>query len=262
MVRSFKIFLRFLQRDVAAYRPMLGRYFVNQTIIFPLLVTYIEGYVRPNTLFPDRDIFKNSLLFAGSLSLPLLVATYNTAMSFLFDLEHNRFINYQMSVLSPRLVLFERIVFITLFSFVLLVPFFPIAKLLLGDELLTTETSWPALFFILLLACLTLASYNILAMCIMEGSHQMIHLWMRVSTPLFLLGGFSVPWAVIYNYSKVLGTILLLNPFVYITDGIRQAFFNKPLFFSLATCTLMLLLFNVLFFIGALWAFKRKTDHI
>lgn len=260
--RSLWTFLRFLQRDFQVYRSMLLRYIVNNVLILPILVTFNDGYMMQQTLFGSGDAGLNTMRFAGSLLLPLLTLTFTLSIPLLFDFEHNRFIDYQITVLNPRLVLLERILFNTLFTFLLMAPFYLVSKLLLGSKFVTATTSWPSLFAMLFLGSLTAASYHILAMCVLPNSNMFLRLWARVSSPLFLLGGFAAPWKVLFEVSPAIARLMLCNPFMYISEGIRQAIIGGPQFFSLPLCMSMLVCFSALFYSAALWFFKKRLDHI
>ena len=259
--RSLHIFVHFLQRDALLVRPMLSRYIINNVITLPLLVIFNDGYVMQMSLFgTNADL--NTMRFVGSLLLPLLTLTFTMATTLLYDIEHNRFIDYQITVLDPALVILERIVFNAFFTFMLMVPFYPLCKVLLGTKFVTMHTSWPLLFVVLFLASFTASAYHIAAMCILPNSSMFIRLWARVSAPLFLLGGFVAPWAVMYEISPVVAYVLLFNPFMYISEGIRQAIVGGPCFFSAMTCVSALMLFCILLCGVALWFFKKRMDHV
>ena len=259
--KSLHIFLHFLQRDLLILRPMLSRYIINNVMILPCLVIFNDGYVMQMSLF-GTNANLNTMRFIGSLLLPLLTLTFTMATTLLYDIEHNRFIDYQITVLNPALVILERIVFNAFFTFMLVVPFYPLCKVLLGTKFVTTQTSWPLLFVMLFLASFTASAYHIAAMCILPNSSMFIRLWARVSAPLFLLGGFVAPWAVMYEISPTVAYVLLLNPFMYISEGIRQSIIGGTFFFSAMTCVSALILFCIFLYGVALWFFKKRMDHV
>ena len=240
---------------------MVPRYIVNNVIILPLLCIFSEGYLAQTILF-GTNAGLNTMRFTGVLLLPLLVATFNLATTLMYDFEYNRFVDYQITVLSPALVVLERIVFNGLFTCMLMIPFYPLCKLLLGAQFVTINTSWPLLFFMLLLASLLASAYHILAMCVLPNASSFIRLWARISAPLFLLGGFVAPWVIVYEVSPVIAYALLFNPFMYVSEGVRQAILGSPMFFSAPICVAVLVLFIFLFYGLALLFFKKRMDHV
>jgi len=249
-----------MRRDALLLRPMLVRYIINNVLILPLLVIFNDGYIMQMVLF-GTNAQLNTMRFVGSLLLPLLVLTFTLATTLLYDFEYNRFVDYQIIVLDPAWVVLERIVFNALFTFIMMVPFYPLCKILLGAKFVTTQTSWLLLLAILLLASLMASAYHIAAMCILPSSSMFIRLWARVNAPLFLLGGFVAPWAVVYEICPAVAYALLLNPFMYVSEGIRQAIIGGTMFFSAWVCMSALILFYALFYGAALWFFKKRMDH-
>ncbi len=262
MMTTFLIFLQFLYRDFYVYRTRLWQYAINYVFMYPACFSFAYAYVEPNALFGPHSEYLGTLLFTGSILIVLLLVSYKIAIQLLFDLENTRFIDYQMSILPPRLILLEQVVFASLFTFLLTAPFFPIGKLLVGDAFLTINTSWPKLFFILYLSALCASAYHVCASCFLEGSEKISLLWGRSNTILMSFGGIFIPMATIRSFSTWIGYATYANPFAYITEGIRSAILGGPTFTPYWLCATMLMVFSVLFTCGAWHYFKKKTDHI
>ncbi len=256
------IFWQFLKRDMYVLKHRIRTLAITYVVITPALYTFENAYLRANLFFAHGGSKLNMVMFTGDLIFLLMIITYKITVDLLFDLEQTKFTHYQMSVLGPRLFLLERIVFRTMFTFVLLLPFFPIAKLLARDLLDTSNISWPLTFLILLLGSLCGTAYHQLAMCILKGSHQIGHFWSRFNITILMLGGSMFPWHTAVEFSKVFGYALLLNPFIYVTEGLRQTIIGGPEFISLKTCIAALMTFSIIFIIMGWYFFKKKTDHI
>jgi ABC-2 type transport system permease protein len=259
---SFHIFLQFLRKDFYSYRYRIGSYIFNYSILYASLYAFSFGYLQPSLYFRENSTFMGTVLFIGSIFIAMLVQNYKLTINLLYDLEQDRYIDYQISLLSPRFVLIERILFAGTFSFLILAAYFPIAKLLLRDYFITTHMSWPFFLLILYLGCLLCASYNIFLSCFLKNSSSISHVWRLVNSTIFLLGGTWLPWKTINQYSQLLGSLTLLNPFLYITEGLRQAALNSPEFVSLPVCIAMLLLGIAGFTLSSFYFFKKKVDHI
>lgn len=260
--RSLLLFLAFLKRDLYVYYKRIASYALNFVILYPLVSIISYAYLQSKTYFGAHNATQSTIFFAGSILLLILSLTFELTVLLLFDLENERAIDFRMIMLSPRLVLLEHVIFTTLFSFVMMVPFFPITKLCLQNSFDTSNTSWPLLFAVLLLSCLCCSAYNLLVMCALKNSNQLSHLWIRCNLPLLSLGGLWVPWHIMDLYSSTLGTVTLLNPFLYCTEGVRTAIIGSSDFLPIGICLMALTIFSLIFIQVSWFLFKKKVDHI
>ncbi|MCL5875673.1 MAG: ABC transporter permease [Candidatus Dependentiae bacterium] len=257
------LFLRLMQRDWYQYKNrILSYYLINYAFIYPAMYSLSFGYLQANLFFNGADPLRGTTLFVGNFLLVVIVVSSNLGLQLLFDLEHERTIDYLMTIAPARLIIIEKILFTSLFTFFILSPYYPVAKLLLGSFFLTSSLSIPKTVIMLYASCLMCSAYNHLVACVLPGSDGISRFWRRVNTPLFMLGGFWVPFYVVKQFSSLLGTIALLNPFLYITEGMRQAVLNSSLFMSFERSLFFLICFTGIFICAALRVFKRRVDHI
>lgn len=266
-MRSFKIFLQFLRRDAYIVLRRIKNYIINYVFVYPALYTIAFGFLLPLTSMGGDKIELATRMFVGSAILFLQIIVFVVNVEFIRDLENDKFINYQLSILPSRLVILERLVFTTLFCFVLVLPYFPLAKLLIHtfadvDVFDTQHARIGATMLCLFLGSALCAALNILAVCFLSSSRQLPKFWVRVFSPLVVLGGHMVPWIVMKKFSPVLGYAVLLNPMLYITEGLRQAIIGGPIFFSLALCVSVLSGVITLFSVMAIHFFKKKVDAL
>jgi len=260
MNTSLRIFLQFLYRDFYIYRKQVWPLLINVCFIYPFIYAVGWGYLRPAVLL-GNNISTGSSMYVGNILLILIIISLRLGLNLLFDLDGIRYVEYQVSLLDPKLVLLERIVFNSLFTFMLAAPFFPISKLILQEYLPTDTTSWAAVYGMLYLSSLLCATYQTLIACTLRPK-SFGNLWARVNNPLLAFGGFWVPKYVITQFSSVLGIIILANPMLYVTEGLRQAFIGGPQFMPLSICAAALIVFSCLFTVLAWHFFKKRIDHI
>jgi ABC-type multidrug transport system permease subunit len=261
MKKMLRIFLQILYHDIYIYRRQLGLYGTNYIFLYPINYLISIGYMQVKVYFGYNTLLSTELI-VGNILILLLGLTFDLAFMLLYDLEDNNHTSYQLLCISPTLFLCEKILFITVFTFLLLVPFYPIFKLFLGAQFYTEHTSWSTVFVLLLLSSLCAATYHLFAACWMKNTKQIINFWIRVNAPIELIGGFWTPLYTLSSFSKILGIISLANPFLYVTEGLRYAFLGGDSYVSSLICGSMLLFFSVLFSSGAVYAFKKKMDHI
>src|SRR5579862_8722240 len=125
-MNSFRTFLYFLWRDWHVQAKYAGRFILNNVILYPIIQGLTFLYLQPSILFGDRDPQLNMMFFIGNILLLMMVLTYKLSITLLFDLDQDRFIDYQISTLRPHLVLLERVIFTSLFACLMLSPIFPI----------------------------------------------------------------------------------------------------------------------------------------
>ena len=99
-------------------------------------------------------------------------------------------------------------------------------------------------------------------MCFIKRSFNVRYFWIRINWPLVVLGGFWVPWALLNSRFKLYSWLALLDPYTYITEGLRSALVGNDPFIAYPICILALIFFSGVFNILALYFFKRKLDHI
>ena len=251
-----------MRRDYYVQCQHIYRYIINYALIQPLLWSLITGYLQANTYFGSSDIVQNTILFSGTIVVTIIIVTYTQAIELLFDFDGDCYVHYQITILSPILVLIERILFSSLMCFLMVAPFYPISKLILQNYIDTSNTNWLLVMAILYFASLCFSAYHTMAACILKSASSIDSLWKRFNAPMIDLGGMWIPWMVMYTFSPILGYLTYLNPLIYVSEGLKQAIVSGPQFFSIALCIPVLLLFTILFTIGAWHFFKKRTDCI
>lgn len=255
-------FYYFLRRDLKASAGQLRDSFINYILISPVVYGIAFGYIQPNVLLKNGGPKMATISFAGVILLQMLILSYKRNISLLFDFEGTRFIDYQLTVLSPRLILLEKLVFNSVFTFLMLAPYFPMSKLVVGATLDTSTTNWPLTLLMVFLGSVCCNAYHLFATLMLPNTRKITMLWARVNMPLFIFGGLFVPLHVLYAFWPWLGRATLLNPLMYVTEGLRQALVGGPDFLSLPICISVLVAFTIIFMYGAMYQFKQRVDHI
>ncbi len=254
------VFIQFTKRDIYVFSKNIIRYFINYSLIFPLLYALTFGYIIPVTSFHQGNLISISLLLPSSIIFLFLSLNFNKNFFLLLDLESNIYIEFQSTLLNSRFIILQKIAISSFFTTLFLLPFFAISKLILQNSFNTSQLSIIKLILIIFFSSLVVASYVILSILYMKDAHQIGNWWRRVNTPLTMLGGTWVPWATMAKVSSTLGLITLLNPFIYITEGLRGAILGTDLFIPFHYCILALLCFTLVFIYLAIHKFKQRID--
>jgi ABC-type multidrug transport system permease subunit len=256
------VFTWLLWRDLYCFLDHWKRVLVNFGIFVPVTLTFSFGYLLPNSNMVLPTPAQTTVFFVGSILWAMFPLAFLLNYDVLYDFENDRFIDYQITVLNPRLLIVEKIVFSTIITFVHMLLFYPVSRLLLGSYFYAPQFSWPSVLLILLCGSLFCSAFNMFCISFLESTEKLGIFWMRINNPMIMLGGLFVPWSIVAHYNKLLGFLLLGNPLTYLTEGLRQAIIGGEQFFSLLVCTIGLLLYACLFTVLAVYFFKRKVDHI
>ena len=84
-------------------------------------------------------------------------------------------------------------------------------------------------------------------------------LWVRIVFPLWFLGGFEFSWNSVHLIAPKLSYLLLLNPIIYMTEGVRAALLGQDGMISFWICCLVL---SVMFVGVGYWSFKALKKRL
>lgn len=261
-IELFKTLWQIIMRDFYVFGKRLANYGVNYLLIFPLLNIITFGYIQPGVYFGPGHAKTSIILLIGVFAVNLLSLCFSLLCPFLYDLEADRFIDYQICLIYPRWLLFQMILFPALVASIISLPFFPLAYAILPSYFANLNLNWLALAGITFAASLCCSAYIMMSLCIIEKSSGIRRFWLRYNWPLVVLGGLWIPWHILFNYCPALGIIALADPLTYITEGIRSALIGSDQFIHYSLCIMALLGFFCIFSLVACYFFKRKMDHI
>lgn len=205
-----------------------------------------------------------------TLSGPMLVGTlvhmtfhigYSTALTRLYDLEYNRFINYHLTLALPTMWLFASYL-ITFFieASVIIIPLMCFGIFLLGSKFIIIKTSFIALCIIYILGINFIGLLFLYCSFAYPLDWVKANLWIRRLSWLFIFSSTLFPWQPVYQYSPFLGTLFLLSPMTYIADGLRSALIGGTSFIPVWYCIGILIPFLCCLIIALRITARRRLD--
>lgn len=260
---TLSVFWSLMQRDFFVHKKDFFQHVLNSVVISPLLFGFSFAYIQKTVYFGSNTAAaqQGTIMFIGTMIIPMIVTTYKLLAELLFDLEGNKFICYQMTLLNPRLILLQRILFAWIYTTLLTIPFLPIATLVAGHNLDLHTISWVSFYTVVAISVLCCASYNMFVLTLLKIEH-LKSFWIRVNWPLINLGGFWIPLAAIKNFSPMLGFFAHLNPVTYMLEGMRSAVTGSAAFMPVGFCCGMLMIFTYICMALSFVFFKKRVDHI
>ncbi|MGD1997931.1 MAG: ABC transporter permease [Candidatus Dependentiae bacterium] len=236
-------------REWYRIRPDAKDLMINYYLVWPAILSLTSGYLAPVNYF-GNDVQRATMLFSGMLLLQILILSYTNAMNILTERTVQPVVQYHVGISSLGTVYAVRFLFGVLYTTFLLIPFFPVSKLVLGSKFYTDEISWFVLIAAILMGSMLSMAYGLFLSTMVNSFLQIRSLWERFIQPALWLGGMWVPIAGFYETSPWLGYLSMINPFMYVTEAIRASLFPQgpytPLLVSVAIITCATLFFITL----------------
>ncbi len=216
---ALKTFSALIERDMAVFWPGWKDRFINAFIWGGMTLLVFE-YIMPSTGLQSYGKF---IAVGNAASWGFFEVTENMSR-LMADLEGDRSISYYLSLPIPQWAIFVRMAITNALQAMFISVFFlPLFKLMLGDGLPLDHFSWIKFLIIFLLIHLFYGFFSLfLASCI-ESLDKMGNVWMRIVFPLWYLGGYQFSWQALYTVSPAIAYCNLLNPIVYVMEGMRAA---------------------------------------
>ena len=252
-----------LQRQWFLVKNSLGDLFINYALIWPAIFSFSSGYFVPLVFFPYDPVRKGTELMVGMVLLQAFVVAYFMMVDLISERESAGILPYHITATSFAAAFAARILFYVLYVFCAVLPFLPVSKLLLGAHLYTDLISWP-LFIVVSFFVVTLVVTYVFALAALVSEMRSIeYVWSYGVEPFLWLSGM---WAPAYAIAKSgvpgISWFLLINPFAYGSDALRQLFFHDARFASVGLSVLVMVVATAFFIIIAYWLLRKKIEAV
>lgn len=253
------VFFQLLRRDLTIFKREYWNKFFDMLIVFANNVI-IFGYFMSGEGLPTT--YGAFLLIAaiGSFGLIEIVGKVGHLLS---DLEGEKAIT-QLLIMPIRseLVFIYMGVFWAISSAVLAILLFPAGKLLLWDRFDLGAISYLKLIPIFITSNLFFGAFALWLSSMIPGMSSLNTLWLRYIVPLWMFGTYFFSWQTAYQLNPVIGGILLINPIVYVIEGMRAAALGQAGYLPYWVCLLALWGFIFACTAHAIKRLKRILDCV
>lgn len=219
-VSAWFVFLALLRRDIRVARKEIV-FFLVRTTMQPLLFVIVFGFLLPKMSFVGKGY--QTALLPGILAVSLsLAAIQSVALPMVQDFGWTKEIEDRLLAPVPtRLIAAEKIVAGMIQGVIAAVFVLPIARLVMGPiaELTLTHVGQ-----VLIIVILGSAAFSSLGMWLGTAiAPQQIGLMFSVIiAPMLFFGCAYYPWRGL-DVVPVMKYIVLINPMVYVSEGMRGA---------------------------------------
>ncbi|MEP6731958.1 MAG: ABC transporter permease [bacterium] len=255
-VRASTVFLALLHRDIRVASKELP-FFLLRTIMQPVLFLIVFGFLLPKMGFV-RGGYQTALL-PGILAVSLaLSAIQSVALPMVQDFGWTKEIEDRLlAPVSTRVIAAEKIVAGVIQGIISALVVLPLARLIMGPI--------PSLTFahagdVLVITILGATAFSALGMWLGTGiaPQQIGLMFSAIVAPMMFFGCAYYPWRGL-DAVPVMKYLVLVNPLVYVAEGMRGALTPEVPHMPLIVSMLALLVIAALFWIMGFRSFKKRA---
>ena len=219
-VSSARIFLALLRRDITVARREIA-FFLIRTTMQPLLFTIIFGYLMPRMGLLGRGY--GAMMLPGIVALSLTVsAIMAVSLPMVVDFGQTKEIEDRLLAPVPnQIVAIEKIVAGIIQGIVAALFVLPIARLIMGP---IPGLSFNNIGLVILMTLLGGATFSALGLVLGTAfpPQQIGMMFAVILAPMMMFGCAYYPWQGL-KAVPVLKWAVLINPLVYVAEGLRAA---------------------------------------
>ena len=255
-VRASTVFLALLYRDVRVASKELP-FFLLRTIMQPVLFLIVFGFLLPKMGFV-RGGYQTALL-PGILAVSLaLSAIQSVALPMVQDFGWTKEIEDRLlAPVSTRVIAAEKIVAGVIQGFISALVVLPIARLVMGPIASLTFVHFGD---VLLITILGATAFSALGMWLGTAiaPQQIGLMFSAIIAPMMFFGCAYYPWRGL-DAVPVMKYLVLINPLVYVAEGMRGALTPEVPHMPLAVSMIALLLIATLFWVLGFRSFRKRA---
>ncbi|MEO8336606.1 MAG: ABC transporter permease [bacterium] len=255
-VRASTVFLALLYRDVRVASKELP-FFLLRTIMQPVLFLIVFGFLLPKMGFV-RAGYQTALL-PGILAVSLaLSAIQSVALPMVQDFGWTKEIEDRLlAPVSTRVVAAEKIVAGVIQGFISALVVLPIARLVMGPIASLTFAHFGDVLLVTILGATAFSSLGMwLGTAI--APQQIGLMFSAIIAPMMFFGCAYYPWRGL-DAVPVMKYLVLVNPLVYVAEGMRGALTPEVPHMPLGVSMLALLVIATLFWVMGFRSFRKRA---
>jgi ABC-2 type transport system permease protein len=253
---NWKTFLALLARDAHVARRNAVQLLL-QTFLQPLMFVFIFGRVMVGSGYMPQSY--KSLLLPGIMAISMVfTGIWAVAMPLIAELQWTREIEDRLlAPINIYWLAIEKVIAGMLQALVAGLMVIPLAWLLLrpGVEI---SINAPLTFAVITLLVAAFSACGGLALGCSVNQQHIGLMFSMVMTPMIFFGCTYYPWSALANF-PILQKVVLVNPLVYASEGLRATLVPKFPHLSTTADILALLLFDILFLVLGLRQFEKKA---
>ncbi|MBP6869485.1 ABC transporter permease [Candidatus Babeliales bacterium] len=255
---QLNVFLKLLKRDLTVFFKNSLDNYIN-TLCWVLLSLLIYQFIMPKMGW----IYKGEFLLVSCVISKAFFGVMDNVTNLVADLDSNKTITYDMTLPLSHTLLFIKIalsnaIYTCLLSFFVL----PAGKLLLWNYLHFPHFNIYKFIIILFVSSIFSGFFSLYIIGTTKSILNIEDVWSGLLFPLFYLGGFVFTWKIMYEASPFMACLNLLNPVMYMFEGMRSATLDPALSIPFWISVFMLILFSIPAGCIGIHLLKKRLDAI
>ncbi len=253
----WQTFLALLIRDARTFKQHIITRMID-ACVWSGASLYVSQYLLP--LFGINTKFA-SFLVLGNLAVWAVFEVGTNMSIFLGDLHANNSLSYYLSLPISSNLIFIRIALMDAYkSFIATIPLLFLAKLILRDNLDLSSIDYPKLILCWVLAHILFGFFGLFISSMTESFEYITTIRQRILFPIWFLGCYQFTWYMLLEANPTLAYLNLLNPIVYVLEGMRGCIHLDLPTIPFSICITVMLAFTLLFGCLGIHYFKKRLD--
>lgn len=237
--RIIQVFLRIVERDIYVILPLLPSRIISVACLSSVYI-YMCEYVGVGSYMGF------GLFIAASECATRGYTRFFPAVRLVSDIQEEGSIFYYLTLPIPQWTVFAAFgLSVTFELMALYVWVLPVAKVLLWKSFHLSLIGCVKVALVFTCAHLFYGAWIVFIASLSAKSRDELSVkHYHYVQPFFWTGGYYFTWHLLYTKSPLCSYLLLANPLIYATEGMRSALFNNPESLSVWVCCGMLLAFT------------------
>ncbi|MBX9830822.1 ABC transporter permease [Candidatus Babeliales bacterium] len=254
-----KVFWLLFKKDLFILKRMVFRKIFDVSI-WAGSTTFVTAYVFPSLGMPES--YGPCFAIGGVAIYGVFLIFVHTA-NFVADMYGNQVIAYELALPIPSwLVLLQKTCSYAFLNTLLSSVIFLVAKLVLLSRLDLGQISLIKFIPFLILANFFTAFLSLFMSSILSSMEGLSIIWPRILFPLWFFGGSQFTWITLNKCSPKFSYFCLLNPFLYVTEGMRACVLNPADSLSFFICAPVTLGITLIFAFISIRKLKQRLDFV
>lgn len=244
---SWHTFFQFMKKDLLMFRrEYFSKFFDTCFLFFTNVIVF--SYFMP--IMGLQSTYGSFILIGAIASFGLFDVIGHVA-TLIGDIEGDKTIQFPLAMpISSTLVFMQIALRWAINSFILTLLLFPIGKILLPYEYKILEMNFLKLIPMYITINVFFGFFSLWIASLIKSISSLSSLYLRVVNPIFMFGGYFYTWESLYTLSPTLAYINLIDPMLYVFEGMRSAALGSEGYLPFWNCFL------------ALWGFILVTGYL
>lgn len=255
--KTFNVLLQLFQRDMMSFRRKYIERLMDMILLF-LTNVIVFGYFMP---ILGVGAGYGPLMMIAAIATFGLFDVIGRVHELMSDIEGDKNINYILTLPIPSACALGYIaLFWGMQNMMLTFPLFFLGKLLLPTQFIVSNIQPFKVLLMLITANLFYGVFALWIAGVMKKFEDLSKLFIRIVNPLFMFGAYFYTWKAAFTLAPWVGTLNLLCPVLYCTEGMRSATLGSAGFLPFWVSVSVLWVLIVIFGWHGIHKLKKRLD--